>query len=154
VRSHVVGHIADVRKLFDRFAGASSERAGSPWAFATAVFVLALWAISGPLFGFSDTWQLIINTGTTIVTFLMVFLLQHTQNKDAHALRIKLDTLIAATRSASNRMIDIENLDDEELEKMRQRFQELAATSPRFGDERAEQNEIRGSAELSGRSPS
>jgi low affinity Fe/Cu permease len=133
-----------VRALFDRFAGASSEKAGSPWAFAIAVLVLAAWAISGPVFGFSDTWQLIINTGTTIVTFLMVFLLQHTQNKDSRALQVKLDTLIAATETASNRMIDIEDLDDDELERMRKRFQELAATSPRFGDEESEQRAIRG----------
>jgi len=141
------GHISDmIRRLFDRFAGASSERAGSPWAFATAVFVLVVWAVSGPVFGFSDTWQLIINTGTTIVTFLMVFLLQHTQNKDARALQIKLDTLIAATREASNRMIDIEDLDDDELEDMRRRFATLASTSPRFGDDQEEQDEIRGPA--------
>src|SRR5215510_9904588 len=122
---------------------------GSPWAFTTAVFVLVVWAISGPLFGFSDTWQLIINTGTTIVTFLMVFLLQHTQNKDSRALQVKLDTLIAATENASNRMIDIEDLDDDELERMRKRFEELAASSPRFGDDEAEQREIRGERKIS-----
>src|SRR5947209_15463765 len=87
VKSPEVGHIRHMlRRLFDRFAGASSERAGSPMAFAIAVFILVVWAVSGPVFGFSDTWQLIINTGTTIVTFLMVFLLQHTQNKDSRAL--------------------------------------------------------------------
>jgi low affinity Fe/Cu permease len=133
-----------VRALFDRFAAASSDRAGSPWAFATAVLVLLVWAVSGPLFGFSDTWQLIINTGTTIVTFLMVFLLQHTQNKDSRALQVKLDTLIAATENASNRMIDVEDLDDEELERMRQRFGELARSSPRFGEDESEQADIRG----------
>jgi low affinity Fe/Cu permease len=123
-----------VRELFDRFAEASSDRAGSPWAFALALFVLAAWAISGPAFGFSDTWQLIINTGTTIVTFLMVFLLQHTQNKDARALQVKLDTLIAATERASNRMIDIEHLDDGEVERMQKRFHELAATAEPTGE--------------------
>ena len=103
------------------------------------VAVLIVWATSGPLFGFSDTWQLIINTGTTIVTFLMVFLLQHTQNKDSRALQIKLDALIAATDSASNRLIDIEGLDDEELTEMRCLFRRLAATSPRIGDDGAEE---------------
>jgi low affinity Fe/Cu permease len=121
-----------LREAFDRFAGKSSQRAGSPWAFALAVTVLAVWAVSGPLFGFSDTWQLIINTGTTIVTFLMVFLLQHTQNKDSRALQIKLDELIAATSAASNRMIDIEDLDDAELEHMHKRFEHLARSSPRL----------------------
>ena len=109
-----------------------------------------MWAISGPVFGFSDTWQLIINTGTTIVTFLMVFLLQHTQNKDSRALQIKLDTLIAATPGASNRMIDIEDLTDTELERIRRRFEALAANSPRFGDEESEQNTIRGAQEPAG----
>src|SRR5262245_12259436 len=112
---------------------------GSPWAFTTAVFVLVVWAISGPLFGFSDTWQLSINTGTTIVTFLMVFLLQHTQNKDARALQIKLDTLIATTEQASNRMIDIEDLDDDELKHLREQFENLVATSPRLDDETEQQ---------------
>jgi low affinity Fe/Cu permease len=120
-----------LRRVFDRFAGATSDRAGSPWAFAIAVFVLVVWAVSGPVFGFSDTWQLIINTGTTIVTFLMVFLLQHTQNKDAHALQVKLDTLIAATEKASNRMLDIEDLDDEQIERLQRRFQKLAASNER-----------------------
>jgi low affinity Fe/Cu permease len=124
-----------LRRAFDRFAGASSERAGSPLTFAAAVLILVVWAISGPLFGFSDTWQLIINTGTTIVTFLMVFLLQHTQNKDARALQIKLDALIAAIDTASNRLIDIEQLDDSELQYIRERFCELAETSPRLGEE-------------------
>jgi low affinity Fe/Cu permease len=120
-----------LRRVFDRFAGATSDRAGSPWAFAIAVFVLVVWAVSGPVFGFSDTWQLIINTGTTIVTFLMVFLLQHTQNKDADALQVKLDTLIAATEKASNRMLDIEDLDDEQIERLQRRFQNLAASNER-----------------------
>lgn len=120
-----------LRRAFDRFAGASSQRAGSPWAFGLAIFVLLAWAMSGPVFGFSDTWQLIINTGTTIVTFLMVFLLQHTQNKDACALQIKLDALIAATDAASNRLIDIESLSDRELETMRRLFKKMADESPR-----------------------
>jgi low affinity Fe/Cu permease len=118
-----------LRQLFDRFAGRTSERAGSPWAFAVAVFVLVVWAISGPAFGFSDTWQLIINTGTTIVTFLMVFLLQHTQNKDARAFHIKLDTLIDASENASNRMIDIEELDDDDLARLREALTRRTGTA-------------------------
>lgn len=115
-----------VRTWFDHFAGSSSTAAGSPWAFAIAASVLVVWAVSGPLFGFSDTWQLIINTGTTIVTFLMVFLIQHSQNKDSRALQIKLDELIAATEAANDRLIDIEDLTDEELEQIHRRFARLA----------------------------
>ena len=90
-------------QFFDRFAGGSAEWTGRPWSFALAVLVLLVWAVTGPLFGFSDTWQLIINTGTTIVTFLMVFLIQHSENKNSRALQMKLDELIAATSTASNR---------------------------------------------------
>jgi low affinity Fe/Cu permease len=118
-----------LRSTFDRFAGHSSASAGSPWAFGCALGVLVLWAVSGPLFGFSDTWQLIINTGTTIVTFLMVFLIQHSQNKDSKALQIKLDELIAATERASDRLIDIEALTDDELEALHRRFADLAGRS-------------------------
>jgi low affinity Fe/Cu permease len=122
-----------LREMFDRFAGKSSQRAGSPWAFGLAVCVLVVWAFSGPLFGFSDTWQLIINTGTTIVTFLMVFLLQHTQNKDSRALQIKLDALMAAQADVSNRLIAIEDLDDDELEHLRERFERLSRGAPHLG---------------------
>jgi low affinity Fe/Cu permease len=102
-------------------------------AFGLAVCVLVVWALTGPLLGFSDTWQLIINTGTTIVTFLMVFLLQHTQNKDSRALQIKLDALLAAQDRVSDRLIDIENLDEKELEHLRDRFRRLAEEAPRLG---------------------
>src|SRR3989440_11654357 len=124
-----------VSDAFRVFARRSSVMLGSAWAFAGAMLVMLVWILTGPTFHFSDTWQLIINTGTTIVTFLMVFLIQHTQNKDSRALQIKLDALIAATETASNRMIDIEDLDDEELRRIRARFEELAVTSPRFGDQ-------------------
>jgi low affinity Fe/Cu permease len=126
-----------LRDAFDRFAGKSSERAGSSAAFALAVGVLLVWAVSGPLFGFSDTWQLIINTGTTIVTFLMVFLLQHTQNKDSRALQIKLDALLAAQSGVSDRLIDIEDLTDDELEHLRRRFQRRAQDAPPLGGDGA-----------------
>jgi low affinity Fe/Cu permease len=115
--------------VFDRFAGGAAERAGHPWAFALACTVLLVWVVSGPLFGFSDTWQLIINTGTTIVTFLMVFLIQHSENKSSRAMQMKLDELIAATAAASNRLIDIENLSDEELTALGERFRRLVGES-------------------------
>jgi low affinity Fe/Cu permease len=112
--------------VFDRFAGAAAEWTGRPWAFVIACLVLVSWLVSGPLFGFSDTWQLIINTGTTIVTFLMVFLIQHSENKNSRALQMKLDELISATDSASNRLIDIEELSEDELSALHERFRQLA----------------------------
>jgi low affinity Fe/Cu permease len=112
--------------FFDRFAGTAAEWTGRPWAFVVAFLVLVAWLVSGPLFGFSDTWQLIINTGTTIVTFLMVFLIQHSENKNSRALQMKLDELIAATESASNRLIDIEELSEDELSALHDRFRKLA----------------------------
>jgi low affinity Fe/Cu permease len=118
---------------FDRFATHAAEWAGDSAAFAVAVAVLVVWIVTGPLFGFSDTWQLIINTGTTIVTFLMVFLIQHTENKNSRALQAKLDELISATDSASNRLIDIEDLSDEELAHLHERFKRLAQQSDRLG---------------------
>lgn len=111
--------------LFRRFAQAASSAVGRPWAFTSAAGIIVAWAALGPVFKFSDTWQLVINTSTTIITFLMVFLIQNTQNRDAEALRLKLDELIRAIPEARNEFIDIENLDDttlEALEKaMRQR---------------------------------
>jgi low affinity Fe/Cu permease len=120
-------------RWFDRFATSAAERAGSSLAFAAAVLVLLLWVVTGPLFGFSDTWQLIINTGTTIVTFLMVFLIQHSENKNSRALQAKLDELISVTDAASNRLIDIEDLSDEELTHLHERFRQLAAESDPLG---------------------
>jgi low affinity Fe/Cu permease len=101
---------------FDRFASRVTRWTGSPITFCSALGVIVAWAIVGPLFGFSDAWQLVINTGTTIVTFLMVFLIQHGQNKDSVALHLKLDELLAANRQASNRMIGIEDLDEQDLQ--------------------------------------
>lgn len=114
-----------MNEIFRRFAHRSSEAVGSPWAFILAVVVILAWAVTGPMFGFSDTWQLIINTGTTIVTFLMVFLIQNTQNRDAKALHLKLDELIRAVSEARTRLVDVEDLSDAELEKLRQEFREL-----------------------------
>jgi len=109
-----------MRHLFARFAARAAVMMGSAWAFLIAALVIAAWAISGPIFGFSDTWQLVINTGTTIVTFLMVFLIQNTQNRDAVAIQLKLDELIRALDAASDTLIDVEEASDEELERLHQ----------------------------------
>ncbi len=93
--------------FFERFSTKVVSMTGSPWAFIVAFAVIIVWAVTGPLFGFSDTWQLVINTGTTIVTFLMVFIIQKSQNKDSKSIQLKLNELIAATRTASNRLIDV-----------------------------------------------
>jgi low affinity Fe/Cu permease len=124
------------KNFFDRFASTISERAGHPAAFAAAVAVLLLWLLSGPILGFTDTWQLIINTSTTIVTFLMVFLIQHSENKSSRALQMKLDELIAVTLKASNRLIDIEDLNGEELDQLHQRFAKLAKEAAAVTDSR------------------
>ncbi len=111
---------------FDRFARFAARLAGRPIAFNIAIFIILLWMLSGPLFGFSDTWQLIINTATTIVTFLMVFIIQHTQNRDTDAIQIKLDELIRAVDQAENRLLDLEEMEEEELKILRNRYLELA----------------------------
>jgi len=103
---------------FSRFAAQSSQYLGSRWAFVAAIGVIVVWALTGPIFHYSDTWQLVINTGTTIVTFLMVFLIQHTQNRDARAIHLKLNELIHAMDKAKNVMIDVENLSDLELDEI------------------------------------
>lgn len=112
--------------LFTRFARTTASAAGRPVTFLGAVTIIVVWAFLGPVFGFSDTWQLVINTGTTIVTFLMVFLIQNTQNRDTEALQIKLDELIRSSRSARNAMLDLEELDEAELESIRSEYLELA----------------------------
>ncbi len=114
-----------VSDLFRRVACRSAEALGSSWAFVGAFLVVMVWAATGPLFAFSDTWQLIINTGTTIVTFLMVFLIQNAQNRDAKALHLKLDELIHAVKDARNELIDVEDLSDEELGRLQREFSRL-----------------------------
>lgn len=111
-----------MHEIFSKFANKTSHAVGSPWAFVIAIFVLISWAISGPVFHFSDTWQLIINTGTTIVTFLIVFLIQNSQNRDAKAIHLKLDELIKATKMARNKLIDLEDASDEELTMLDKEF--------------------------------
>ncbi len=112
---------------YSGFAKAASHFCGRPKTFALAVAVIIAWGISGPIFGFSDTWQLVINTGTTIVTFLMVFLIQNTQNRDTEAMQIKLDELIRATQGAHNALLDLEELEEEELDVFRHKYEGLAA---------------------------
>ena len=111
---------------FRRIANRTSHGVGSPWAFAGAVLVIVVWGVTGPVFHYSDTWQLVINTGTTIVTFLMVFLIQNTQNRDSHALHLKLDELIRSNAAARNRLMGLENLTEGELEELQQEFEALA----------------------------
>jgi low affinity Fe/Cu permease len=112
---------------FTHFAKWASHMAGRPGTFLLAVAVIIVWAVTGPLFHFSDTWQLVINTGTTIITFLMVFLIQNTQNRDTEVLQIKLDELIRAMKNAQNAMLDLEELGDQELDQMRDEYEKLAS---------------------------
>ena len=113
--------------VYSRFAKAAAHFCGRPRVFVLAVGVIAAWILTGPLFGFSDTWQLVINTGTTIITFLMVFLIQNTQNRDTEAIQIKLDELIRATQGAHNALLDLEELEEDALDAFRRRYQVLAS---------------------------
>jgi low affinity Fe/Cu permease len=122
-----------VSDAFRVFARHSSVILGSAWAFAGAVLVIAVWLLTGPTFHFSDTWQLIINTATTIITFLMVFLIQNTQNRDAKAVHLKLDEMIRALKGARNKLVDLEDLSDEELKKLEEQFQRLRKKAERDG---------------------
>ncbi len=114
-----------VSDAFRIFARHSAAMLGSAWAFGGAVFVILVWILTGPTFHFSDTWQLIINTATTIITFLMVFLIQNTQNRDAKAVHLKLDEMIRAIKGARNQLVDLEDLSDEDLKKLEEQFQRL-----------------------------
>lgn len=111
---------------FSRLARGAARLTGHPAAFLVAVAIVVIWAVIGPVFGFSDTWQLVINTGTTIVTFLMVFLLQSSQNRDTVAMQVKLDELVRSIKAAENVVLDLEDLEDEELELLRARYRRLA----------------------------
>jgi low affinity Fe/Cu permease len=116
-----------VHEAFRKFAASVSAAVGTPWAFMVALAIIVVWAVTGPMFGFSDTWQLVINTGTTIVTFLMVFVIQNTQNRDAKAIHLKLDELIRGVEGARTRLVDLEDLTDEELEKLKAQFERIRA---------------------------
>ena len=111
---------------FTRFAKSAARATGRPIAFAIAVFAILAWALTGPIFDFSNTWQLIVNTGTTIMTFLMVFLIQNTQNRDTEAMQVKLDELIRVTKGAHNALLDLEELDEDQLDRIRAQYEALA----------------------------
>lgn len=121
-----------MNEFFRKFSSKTSELVGTSWAFITAVVIILVWAITGPMFHYSDTWQLVINTGTTIITFLMVFLIQNTQNRDAKAIHLKLDELIKATKGARNRMIDLDALSDQQLKDLEEEYKRICA---RDGDD-------------------
>jgi len=121
-----------IEDWFANLAGKISQATGSFWTFSAAFAIVLVWAATGPIFHFSETWQLVINTGTTIITFLMVFIIQHAQNKDMRAVQIKLNELIAAVEGASNRLIDVEDLSDRELEHLYARFQTLAKSAQKL----------------------
>jgi low affinity Fe/Cu permease len=121
--------VVNLDTLFDRFAKWTSRIVGHPATFAAAVLIIVVWAITGPIFGFSNTWQLAINTGTTIITFLMVFLIQNTQTRDGTAVQLKLDELIRAIEGAHNGLLDLEELSDEDLARVRAHFEALARES-------------------------
>jgi low affinity Fe/Cu permease len=114
-----------MNEVFRRFAVSAAGAVGSPWSFVLASMAIVLWAVSGPVFGFSDTWQLVINTATTIITFLMVFLIQNTQNRDAVALHLKLDELLRGVEGARTGLVDLENLTDEQLARLQAEFHRL-----------------------------
>jgi len=123
------------KNFFERFSDHAVCFTGSPAAFIIATMMIIIWAAAGPLFDFSETWQLVVNTGTTIITFLMVFLIQKTQNKDSKAIQIKLNELIASSEKASNRLVDIEDLTEEELDELHRFYERLSQLSNKHADE-------------------
>ena len=125
------------KSRFTRFAKRTATAAGRPGAFLIASCIIVVWALTGPIFHFSDTWQLIINTGTTVITFLMVFLIQNTQNRDSEAVHLKLDELIRALQGAHNALLDLEDLDDHDLDRIRADYAHLAEKARRLLRERA-----------------
>jgi low affinity Fe/Cu permease len=114
-----------MKELFRKFAQTTSQAVGSSWSFMLAALIIVIWAVTGPLFQYSDTWQLVINTGTTIITFLMVFLIQNTQNRDAKAIHLKLDELLRGVEGARTHLVDLEALSDEELDRLQEQFKRI-----------------------------
>ena len=131
-----------IRDAFGIFARKTSNILGSPWAFVLALLVIVVWAVTGPTFHYSDTWQLIINTGTTIVTFLMVFLIQNTQNRDAKAVHLKLDELIRALGGARNKLVDLEKLSDDELKTLELEFEKVRKKADEAAEKVSELKEV------------
>jgi len=133
-----------VNEFFRKFAAKAAEAMGSSWSFLMATAIIVVWALTGPLFHFSDTWQLVINTGTTIITFLAVFLIQNTQNRDAKGIHLKLDELIKATSGARNDVIDLDILSDEQLKHLEQEYKRLCEGNidERSGDVKARQTAV------------
>ena len=129
-----------MRELFRKFAQATSAAVGSSWAFILAFLIIVVWAITGPMFHYSDTWQLVINTGTTIITFLMVFLIQNTQNRDAKAIHLKLDELIKGVKGARTGLVNLEQLSDEDLERLHKEFERLHESIGDLHDSQPNQN--------------
>ncbi|MBA4223461.1 MAG: low affinity iron permease family protein [Methylobacterium sp.] len=125
------------RSFFTRLSQATAHWAGKPQTFFIALAIIVVWAVSGPFFGFNDTWQLVINTSTTIVTFLMVFIIQNSQNRDTAAMQIKLDELINKLEGAREELLDLEELDEDKLEEMRAEFEELARKARELREKRA-----------------
>lgn len=130
-----------MKDFFRKFSHQTSEIVGSPGAFIVALSLLLIWALTGPVFHFSDTWQLVINTATTIITFLMVFLIQNTQNRDARALHLKLDELIRSIKGARNMMVDLEELSDDELERLQTQFRRISQKSSQISSDIEEVSE-------------
>ena len=139
-----------MNELFRKFSNKISELVGTSWAFIAAVLLIVVWGATGPVFKYSDTWQLVINTGTTIITFLMVFLIQNTQNRDAKGLHLKLDELIKATKGARNHMMDLDKLSDEQLKKLEAEYKRLCETTG--GDEAILEDKHEVEREIAGRS--
>jgi low affinity Fe/Cu permease len=125
------------RSWFSRFAKWAARASGQPAAFVIAASTIILWAVLGPVFDYTDTWQLVINTGTTIITFLMVFLIQSTQNRDTEALQVKLDELIRSIKGASNELLDLEEMDEKELDQLRDQYEKLASEARRLADQKS-----------------
>jgi low affinity Fe/Cu permease len=139
-----------VSDAFRIFARRSSMVLGSAWAFAGAILIIVIWGLTGPTFHYSDTWQLIINTGTTIVTFLMVFLIQNTQNRDAKAAHLKLDEIIRALKGARNELIDLEKLADEDLTSLEKQFERVRRKAQRDGNNPGRMSPANGAERASG----
>jgi len=128
-----------MRELFRKFAQITSQAVGSSWSFIFAVLIILVWAVTGPMFHYSDTWQLVINTGTTIITFLMVFLIQNTQNRDAKAIHLKLDELIKGVKGARTSLVNLEELSDADLERLHKEFERIHHAENHHGElEKAE----------------